>query len=172
MKKLILTLGILITLSGCGYDSYDECIVREHQKCGPDNPRCSSKVDNYCDSEFPKESSEITTIMPAPKEGWTPKKVGVTIEKKDWKITTHSEKSYSKELVVTNKSDIDFEYLVAYSSPYECSDLDKPYNLSDFKTFYIKANVKKKTTDIVYVEKSKFLNGCTLFAPFGYVSDK
>ena len=54
MKKLILTFGILITLSGCGYDSYEECRLRETQKCGENNTACNSRATTYCKSEFPK----------------------------------------------------------------------------------------------------------------------
>ena len=78
MKKLILTLGILITLSGCGYDSYEECKLREQQECGADNVACNSSAIRYCKKEFPEtnlsNSSDVET-----KKSLNLKKIGVNI---------------------------------------------------------------------------------------------
>lgn len=40
-------------LGGCGYSSYEECELKEVQKCG--NSDCNELVKNYCDAEFPKK---------------------------------------------------------------------------------------------------------------------
>ena len=58
MKKLILLI-ILTALVGCGYDSYEECILKERQKLegnvsGPDR----SAIKRYCASLRPDECSE------------------------------------------------------------------------------------------------------------------
>jgi len=42
-----------MTLTSCGYDSYEECKLREQQKCGADNVACNSSAIRYCKTEFP-----------------------------------------------------------------------------------------------------------------------
>lgn len=167
MKKLILTFGILITLSGCGYDSYDECMLKELQKCGSDNPRCSSKVDNYCDSLDIASNREQTSKL-APEEDWVPEKAGGRLENVE--IGTYSENSKNLEIVITNKNPSNIDFIQVFTSPFKCSDakLDveaEPY----FKSFFIEKSIKKRSTEIIKIDKSKLLSGCRLFLAYGYL---
>tara|TARA_B100000686_G_scaffold327748_1_gene386947 strand:+ start:31 stop:327 length:297 start_codon:yes stop_codon:yes gene_type:complete len=47
MKKILMLLGV-IALASCGYDSFEECVLRETQKGGDRNAAIG-----YCRYEFP-----------------------------------------------------------------------------------------------------------------------
>ena len=57
--KTILSLVLLsmtLLISGCGYDSYAECKLKEMQKCSSES--CREQVHAYCDSEVPMNLGE------------------------------------------------------------------------------------------------------------------
>jgi len=55
--KLLLTIPILLMFAGCsqvGYESYEECMLREIQKCSP--VECGNSADYYCQTlDFKEE---------------------------------------------------------------------------------------------------------------------
>ena len=61
-NALLLSLGV-VALSSCGYDSYEECVLRETQKMDVYHP---SIVWDYCEAEFPRESRETASPSEAP----------------------------------------------------------------------------------------------------------
>ena len=58
MKRLIIISGMCLLISSCGYDSYEECSVKEMQKCGADNNACNYQAGAYCRKEFPSEEAK------------------------------------------------------------------------------------------------------------------
>ena len=53
MKKFLLFSALFTILGGCGYSSYEECELKEIQKCS--NSDCNDLAKSYCDAEFPKK---------------------------------------------------------------------------------------------------------------------
>ena len=57
--KIILSLVLLsmtLLISGCGYDSYAECKLKEMQKCSSES--CREQVHSYCASEVAPSMGE------------------------------------------------------------------------------------------------------------------
>jgi len=56
MKRLIVVI-VLMFLGGCGYSSYEECQLKESQKC--ETSDCSELVKDFCKTEFPRKLTYI-----------------------------------------------------------------------------------------------------------------
>lgn len=51
MKKAIFLIPIIFIISSCGYSSFEECELREFQKC--ETKKCEIAVYSFCDTKFP-----------------------------------------------------------------------------------------------------------------------
>ena len=50
MNRLLLTLGTILLISGCGYADNNECMLKEQQKC---EGNCFNEAYLYCEAKFP-----------------------------------------------------------------------------------------------------------------------
>tara|TARA_B100000780_G_scaffold246390_1_gene190883 strand:+ start:273 stop:572 length:300 start_codon:yes stop_codon:yes gene_type:complete len=55
MNKLLLTLGTVLLISGCGYADKNECMLKEQQKC---EGNCFITANKYCSAKFPTSSEK------------------------------------------------------------------------------------------------------------------
>tara|TARA_B100002052_G_C15738481_1_gene532036 strand:+ start:569 stop:949 length:381 start_codon:yes stop_codon:yes gene_type:complete len=58
MKKLIILSGLCLLVSSCGYDDYDECALREIQKCNVDTAACRNSAVSFCKNKFPTDAEK------------------------------------------------------------------------------------------------------------------
>ena len=53
MKKAIFLIPIIFIISSCGYSSYEQCTLKEIQKC--ETGACNGAAYRYCNAKFPEK---------------------------------------------------------------------------------------------------------------------
>jgi hypothetical protein len=110
MKKAIFLIPIIFIISSCGYSSYEQCTLKEIQKC--ETGACNGAAYSYCKAKFPEKykwvesNDKVYVDLKKNKLSFERK----YIEEKYKLCLTHNDDKECHELIVLSKYERNTDY--------------------------------------------------------------
>tara|TARA_X000000950_G_C13670208_1_gene559632 strand:+ start:265 stop:681 length:417 start_codon:yes stop_codon:yes gene_type:complete len=134
MNKITLIIIVAFAITSCGYSSYEECKLKEIQKC--ESGACNSAATSYCQKKFPFKykwvKAKNRNVLPY-----------VDLEKRQFKIDT---------VVAT-----DYRLCITYKGNEKCNDFFVSNRTQTFDLIKMYPNLKfaKSNSELSYTLKMK-----------------